>query len=139
MIFIEKTDHFQNLKKRVTDHPTDHPSDHPSDGRTDMTSYRDARTHLKRKKKMQRDGAQQTSIAGTIFSASTLISRRNSDSEISDTFTSEAEDQSTAEAEVQSAAEAQFGRRLFRLDTISLRYDRSVFNLLPVFFCKFLF
>ena len=43
MIFIEKTAHFRRLK-RTGYHRTNRPSDRP----TDTTSYRDARTHLKR-------------------------------------------------------------------------------------------
>ena len=43
MIFMKKTAYFQQLKK--TGHGrTDGPTDHPM---TDMTSYSDARTHLK--------------------------------------------------------------------------------------------
>ena len=46
MIFIEKTAQFRRLKKTGYT-GTDGQTDRPTDGRTDTTSYRDARTHLK--------------------------------------------------------------------------------------------
>ena len=46
MIFMKKTAHFQHLKKTGYG-PSDGPTIHPTDRPTDMTSYIDARTHLK--------------------------------------------------------------------------------------------
>ena len=46
MVFIEKTAHFRRLKKTGYT-GTIRPSDGRTDGRTDTTSYRDARTHLR--------------------------------------------------------------------------------------------
>ena len=41
---------FPVFDESVTRGPTDRQTDRPTDGRTDKPGYRDARTHLKRKK-----------------------------------------------------------------------------------------
>ncbi len=66
--FHEENCSFSVLKKkRVTDRWTDH----PTDGRTDMTSYRDTRTHLKtlsvRKKKTQKTTWTEFEMATNVF------------------------------------------------------------------------
>ena len=46
---IRKWPFFIDLDESVTDGPTNQRTDQPTDGRTDKASYRDARTHLKRR------------------------------------------------------------------------------------------